>query len=354
MDEKLARILGLPTEAEKAAQQEQFDAKLKELFLSTQPDTSGAELLRSLVELDCFVAVKPDAPVDAPLSTQIFDIINCAPGRYGSAVAPPDDAKKSKSKNGKGGIAKKTYLEQVGGRLPTNLWKYEEVGHTDEAKKELMSLFDGHSPFDTPKPTRLLSHILSVASDTDTLVLDSFAGSGTTAHAVLSRNKADGGNRRFILVEMMDYADSITAERVKRVIRGHGSGAKAVAPTGGDFSFYELGEPLMLAGSLLNPTVPADQLRAYIWYTETQQGHLPDEAARADDAPGYLGTARGTAYYFHHDPVAGTTLDHAYLSRMRTRADGYVVYADRCTLSEQDRIKWNITFKKIPRDIACL
>ncbi len=123
MDEKLARILGLPTEAEKAAQQEQFDAKLKELFLSTQPDTSGAELLRSLVELDCFVAVKPDAPVDAPLSTQIFDIINCAPGRYGSAVAPPDDAKKSKSKNGKGGNVLPVYryapdrsARQVNGR----------------------------------------------------------------------------------------------------------------------------------------------------------------------------------------------------------------------------------------------
>ena len=82
-------------------------------------------------------------------------------------------------------------------------------------------------PFDTPKPYRLIERILQIASDSDSIILDSFAGSGTTAHAVLNMNKADGGHRKFILVEMMDYADSITAERVKRVIKGYGEGKNA-------------------------------------------------------------------------------------------------------------------------------
>ena len=89
------------------------------------------------------------------------------------------------TKGGKGGIARKTYLNNVEGKVPTNLWPFSEVGHTDEAKKELMSIFEGKSPFDTPKPTRLLERILSIATQKDSVILDSFAGSGTTAHAVM-------------------------------------------------------------------------------------------------------------------------------------------------------------------------
>lgn len=117
------------------------------------------------------------------------------------------------TKGGKGGIARKTYLENVGGKLPTNFWPFSETGHTDEAKKEMLAIFNGKATFDTPKPRRLLEYVLTIAGNQDTLILDSFAGSGTTAHAVLNMNKADGGNRKFILVEMMDYADSITSER---------------------------------------------------------------------------------------------------------------------------------------------
>ena len=150
------------------------------------------------------------------------------------------------TKNGKGGIARKTYLKNVGGKLPTNLWKHDDVGHTDEAKKEMLNIFGGKTTFDTPKPTRLLQFILTIATNKDSIILDSFAGSGTTAHAVLNMNKADGGNRKFICIEMMDYADTITAERVKRVINGYGEGKKTVDGTGGNFSYYELGEPLLV------------------------------------------------------------------------------------------------------------
>ena len=80
------------------------------------------------------------------------------------------------TKGGFGGIARKTYLLDVGGKLPTNFWPYSDVGHTDEAKKEIMALFDGKAPFDTPKPTRLLDRILTIASDKDSLVVDFFSG----------------------------------------------------------------------------------------------------------------------------------------------------------------------------------
>ena len=253
------------------------------------------------------------------------------------------------TKGGYGGIARKTYLENVGGRLPTNLWMYEETGHTDEAKKELISLFGGRSPFDTPKPTRLLDFVLKVAGTSETLMLDSFAGSGTTAHAVLNANKADNGNRHFILIEMMDYADSITAERVKRVIKGYGEGKNAVEGTGGNFSFYDLGEPL-LVGDCLNEAVAPEKIREYIWFMETKQPYAPPSGGN----PYYLGKHNNTGYYFYYEPQRVTVLGYAFLSTIMEKADGTVIYADRCSISEDKLAKMGVTFKKIPRDISRL
>lgn len=98
-------------------------------------------------------------------------------------------------------------------------------------------LSGSYAGFDTEKNVLLLQCIVDWITSENDIILDSFAGSGTTAHAVLNMNKADGRHRKFILVEMMDYADSITAERVKRVIRGYGEGKNAVEGTGGNFSF---------------------------------------------------------------------------------------------------------------------
>ena len=109
------------------------------------------------------------------------------------------------------------------GRTPQTLWFYEEVGHTQDAKKTLLEmgvLKDQESTI-TPKPVALIERILELASEPDSLILDSFAGSGTTAHAVLKANAKDGGNRKFILVEGEDYADKLTAERVRRAIKGY-------------------------------------------------------------------------------------------------------------------------------------
>lgn len=118
----------------------------------------------------------------------------------------------------------KRYLSEVkAGRTPQTLWFYDEVGHTQDAKRTLieMGLLKGEESTITPKPVALLERILALAAGPDALVLDSFAGSGTTAHAVLKANAADNGSRRFILVEGESYADHLTAERVRRAIKGY-------------------------------------------------------------------------------------------------------------------------------------
>lgn len=253
------------------------------------------------------------------------------------------------SKGGQGSIARKTYLGNVGGTPPTNLWQYSDVGHTDEAAKTLKAIFEGNATFDTPKPVRLIERILQIAGDQETLILDSFAGSGTTAHAVLNMNKTDGGHRKFILIEMMDYADSITAERVKRVIDGYGEGKKAVEGTGGDFSFYELGEPLM-NGEMLNENVDVEKIREYVYFTDIRS---PMPEANPEE-PYFMGIHVNSAYYFYYEKHAATTLNREFLHTVKTKADAYVIYADLCTLSDAELERYHITFKKIPRDITKL
>ena len=253
-------------------------------------------------------------------------------------------------KDGNNVPAPKIFLTEVSdGIVPQTLWSYEEVGHTQDAKKEIKSIFSGEMPFDTPKPYHLIERILQIASDSDSIILDSFAGSGTTAHAVLNMNKADGGHRKFILVEMMDYADSITAERVKRVMKGYGEGKNAVEGTGGNFSFYDLGEPL-LVGDCLNEAVAPEKIREYIWFMETKQPYAPPSGGN----PYYLGRHNSTGYYFYYEPQHVTVLDYAFLSTITEKADGTVIYADRCSISEDKLAKMSVTFKKIPRDISRL
>lgn len=252
------------------------------------------------------------------------------------------------TKQGKGGIRRKTYLTNLDGRVPTNFWPFSEVGHTDEAKKELISIFGGKAPFDTPKPTRLLERMLSIATGKDSIVLDSFAGSGTTAHAVMMRNKEDGGNRKFILIELMDYAESITAERIRRVMNGYGEGKKAVEGLGGSFDYYELGEPLFNEDGTLNEAVGTDKIRAYVYYTETHQ-HLARQ--QDTDYPYLLDYHGGTGYFFYYEPDNVTTISYDILHIVPQKAEHYVIYADVCTLSKAQLAKMNIVFKKIPRDI---
>ncbi|MCM8626882.1 site-specific DNA-methyltransferase [Accumulibacter sp.] len=137
----------------------------------------------------------------------------------------------------------KRFLHEVkDGRVPQTMWFYQEVGHTQEGKKELLELVDFDTSVDvfiTPKPTRLIQRILQIATDKDSIVLDSFAGSGTTGHAVLKQNVEDGGCRRFIQVEMLpEVASTITAGRAKRAISGYiNAKGQAVEGLGGGCQF---------------------------------------------------------------------------------------------------------------------
>ncbi|MFN8047037.1 MAG: site-specific DNA-methyltransferase [Ancrocorticia sp.] len=321
------------------------------------------------------------------------------------------------TKGGLGGVRRKTYLDSVGGALPTNFWSYEVAGHTDEAKKEVRAIFDGRVAFDTPKPSRLIERVLQIATKPGDVVLDSFSGSGTTGQAVLNVNKQDGGNRSFILVELGDYADTVTAERVRRTIQGFkgenseeivlfdqkltiaalnkapeilaeaskiayeaqdnytkvsrpkivtkvngktgSSSVQVVATrthehdvsgTGGSFSYYELGEKLLMDGNL-NSSIPVERIREFIWYSETG---APLDHRNVDAHPYFLGKNSDTSYFFAYEPDRGIVLDRDTLASIPRdcAANGYVFYADACALSDKSLQAMSIVFKKIPRDIA--
>lgn len=148
------------------------------------------------------------------------------------------------TRGGKGGIRRKTYLDTLEGQPPTNFWPYSEVGHTDEAKKELKALFGGQAPFDTPKPTRLIRRVLEIGADRDALVLDFFAGSGTTGQAVTELNAADDGTRRCILCtdDENSICSEITYPRWRTVITGkRGDGSEYSEGLPGSLRYYRVG-----------------------------------------------------------------------------------------------------------------
>src|ERR1017187_8028915 len=141
-------------------------------------------------------------------------------------------------RDGKGRPRVKTYLSESEGISSWTWWTHGETGHNQEAKKEINAIMGFESPFDTPKPVRLIKRVLQLVTNPSDVVLDSFAGSATTGHAVLQLNKEDGGNRRFILVEMEErISREITAGRLKRVINGYGD----TPGLGGGFRYCTLG-----------------------------------------------------------------------------------------------------------------
>ncbi len=251
----------------------------------------------------------------------------------------------------------KTYLSEAEGVTSWTWWPNNEVGHNQEAKKEIQSILDDES-FDYPKPVRLIRRILDLALSKNGLILDSFAGSGTTAHAVLEANKRDGGNRRFVLVEMEDYADRLTAERVRRVINGYDfqgtqktellreklswskidkgdklrdqvaaienldghefdkisksvkddhlvvTGEKKVADRaeglGGSFTYCTLGDPIELDAILTGESLPEwEALGRILFHMATSQ---PLDADAMDEERFYLGTHAGSHVWLIYKP----------------------------------------------------
>jgi len=210
--------------------------------------------------------------------------------------------------------------------------------------------------FEFPKPLGLIEDCLALATDEDSIVLDSFAGSGTTAQAVLKLNAQDGGSRRFIITEMMPYAATVTAERVRRVITGYGSSVSAA--TGGGFDYYTIGEPIFLPDENLNEAIGPEVIRNYVAYSE---GIPTEERANPENphTPYLLGINRETAWIFHYEPDRITSLDMAFLGSLRfggstgtAKPGTVIIYADKCLLSAAFMTQHGIIFKKIPRDIT--
>lgn len=255
-------------------------------------------------------------------------------------------------KDGKGKPQLKRYLCDVNqGIVPQTIWKYEEVSHSQGGKKDLNEIISGNV-FDSPKPPQLIEQVIQIACNPEDIILDSFAGSGTTAHAVLNLNKQDGGNRKFILVEMEDYANEITAERVKRVAKGYGSAKKKVEGTGGAFDYYELGLPLFDENENLNEAVETVKIEEYIWFSETRTSATFSNIHSKNSEKYLLGKKDDSVYYFIYEKEELTTLDFDALELVKTKGEQYVIYADNCLLPKSFMAKNNIIFKKIPRDIT--
>jgi len=222
----------------------------------------------------------------------------------------------------------------------------ENMGTTETNKYMLESM---GIDFDYPKPLILIEYLLSIFCPKSGIVLDSFAGSGTTGHAIIENNYNKKEGNRFILIEMMDYAETKTARRIKSVIKGYKKDKETFRGIDCNFSYYELGETLLKNG-LINEAVGIDKIREYVYYTETKQ---KVEKTKTDE-PCLLGTYAGNAYYFYYDKDNITTLDREFLHTVKTKSENYVIYADLCTLSDCELEKYHIVFKKIPRDISKL
>ena len=249
-------------------------------------------------------------------------------------------------KNGGYMIVEKYREDRV---MARSVW-WDKNTNTEKGTLLLKEIF-GEKNFDYPKPVEMIERILEMGTDKDSIILDSFAGSGTTAQAVLELNKQDGGNRRFILCEMCDYAETITAERVRRIMTGYFVEKGVVEGLAGWFDYFELGETIFdpVTGNL-NDNADAEHIRRYVWYSETNSAYsTPGE----DSHPFLLGTYQHNNYYFYYIKGEETCLDWDFLNTFteRDRAEMYIIYADRCVLTEAEMMKLNIVFKKIPRDI---
>lgn len=254
----------------------------------------------------------------------------------------------------KGNPRKKRFLSETSERMPLSTFWADTKGQT--GADELDGIM-GSRVFAFPKAVDFICRLLDVACPPDAVVLDSFAGSGTTAHAVLKLNAADGGRRRFILVELGEYADTITAERVTRVMNGYGA-SDAAAGLGGGFDYYTVGEPMFLPDDNLNEAVGTKAIRAYVAYSE---GVPAADRTPPDNphSPYLLGLNRETAWLFHYEPDRATSLDMDFLAGLRFggstgagKPGTVIIYADRCLLSAAFMARYGIIFKKIPRDIT--
>lgn len=248
----------------------------------------------------------------------------------------------------------KRFLSEVKqGITPVTIWFANEVGTNNEARRVLKEIFSEiQLPFENPKSVALLKRIIQLSTNKNDIILDSFAGSGTTAHAVLDLNKEDGGNRKFILVEMeRNIAKNITAERVKRVARGYsykknGGETVRVAGLGGGFEYVELGEPLFNKDGMINKAVSFEDMARYVYFTETRT-NLEKKNIKGN----YLGEFGSSHYFLLFDGIEKNILDRKFLKELKGKDGHKIIYADKCLLDEEVLERHQIVFKQIPYQV---
>ncbi|MXW75783.1 MAG: site-specific DNA-methyltransferase, partial [Acidimicrobiaceae bacterium] len=256
----------------------------------------------------------------------------------------------------------KRFLSEVKqGVTPLTVWTYQDVGHTQSGTQMLNDI---GLAFENPKPTTLLERMIYIASDPHAIVLDSFAGSGTTAQAVLALNKQDGGNRKFILVECEDYADSITAERVRRVISGvpDVKDADLSEGLGGSFTYCTLGDPITASGMLYGDTLPDfSTLAAWLMHTSTGRSVGPSELQPLD-GNGLIYSDSRRNYYLRYKPdLEWLRSNEAVLTESRAEKIGQicrkqnkeaVVFAAGKYIELDDLSELKIMFGQLPFEIS--
>jgi len=269
-----------------------------------------------------------------------YDFLNITIPAY--RVFESEDKQKALKKYGTENI-----LKAVSTNLP------QEVGMTQDGNKQIIDLF-GEKIFSFPKPSSLIKFFISVLNDKDAIILDSFAGSGTTAHAVLNLNKEDGGNRKFILVEMEDYVDKITAERVRRVINGVPTSKNFKEGTGGTFSYFELGEPIEMESILRGENLPSyEEFAKYLFYTATGEEFDP---SKINEKTNYIGTSKDYEIYLFYKPdidylkSTALTLDRAK-SLGKHKGKKRLVFAPAKFVDNHTLTDLRIEFSQLPFEI---
>ena len=261
------------------------------------------------------------------------------------------------SKKGSG-LPRKKYYESERfeeGQVAHNFWGYQEFGSNQGASREIHEI---GIQFNNPKPTQLIKSIARIFSSGDDIVLDSFAGSGTTAQAVLALNKEDGGNRKFILVECEDYADTITAERVRRVINGvpDARDKSLQEGLGGSFTYYTLGKPIDVEGMLTGENLPEySELAAYLLHTAS--GLSAGGGLEAQNEDGLFYSNGDTDYYLLYRPdIKWLRSNDAILNEERARrikgvGKKAVMFAADKYMGQRFLTDMGITFCQIPYEL---
>lgn len=250
--------------------------------------------------------------------------------------------------------APKIFLSEVKqGVVPQTFWSYEEVGHTQEAKKEAVTLLKD-SVFGTPKPERLIQRVLQIATNPGDLVLDSFLGSGTTAAV------AHKMGRRYIGIELGDHAVSHCQPRLKKVVDGEQGGISQAVnwQGGGGFRFFRLGQPVFDAYGFIHPDIRFQSLASHIWYAETRTPLSNDPAVEPSPL---LGVHQGTAYYLLYNgilgdrrPQGGNVLTSKVLALLPEHHGPKVIFGETARLGPARLQQEQITFKQIPYDVRAL